>query len=147
MPPVAATDHDVGLMTNVGVAPACVTVIVRPAIVAVAIRGKAEVVCGAAVIVTEALPLPVAGTIVNQPSVLEEVHVAPGIELVSEMTCAPPAAVGAHVAGVTPKVASASAAAAIRMRGNVSPLRVSSTGAPVVLSAERMVPTEAVGSR
>ena len=132
---------------NCAVAPPWVTVMVRPPMLAVAERASADVVCGAAIIVTVADPVPPVGVTVSQAWFVEAVQVALAAELLRATDVVSPAAAAAQLVGVTANDARASAAAAMRMRGNVRPLRASVTVAPVVFNAERTASTDAVGRR
>ena len=147
---VAAADpmsQVVGATVKVGVAPDCVTATLRPAMVAVAVRGRTDVVCAVAVNVVLPLPIPEEGLTDNHAASVDADHEAAAGALVTTTTCVPPAAGGAHVVGLMPSVAIASAASAMRMRGNTSALRGSVIPTPVVLSAARMSLTEAAGTR
>jgi hypothetical protein len=69
VPPPAPTGQSVTASRNVGTTPAWVTVTVRPAIVARAVRGCAESPRDAAVSVTVPLPVPDEGVAVSHASV------------------------------------------------------------------------------
>jgi hypothetical protein len=77
--PAAATDCEVGEIEDVQPVGSCVTVNVRPAIVAVAVRCDV-VVFGAALKVTVPLPVPLAPLVrVSQAVLLTAVHVHPAV--------------------------------------------------------------------
>ena len=87
--PPATTDCDVGESENVQPVGSCVTVNVRPAIVAVAVRCKV-VVLGGALKVTVPLPFPLAPLVsVSHPVLLTAVHVQPAA-VVTAVEGAPP---------------------------------------------------------
>ena len=138
--------HVAGASVNVDVAPDCVTATAWPAMVAVAVRGSADVTCGTAVSVVLPLPNPDGGLTVSQAASVDADHDAAAGVLVTVTSCVPPVAAGAHVVGLIPRVAIASAASATRTRRNASPLRGSVMLAPVDDRADRIVLTEAAGT-
>ena len=92
-------------------------------------------------------PVPLAGLGVSQPALLNAVQVASLEELVSDTGSVPPAAGSTPAVGLTANDASASAASAMRMRRNESPLRESINGSPVLLRAVSTALTDALGTR
>jgi hypothetical protein len=98
VPPTAGALHAVG--ESVTVPAAWVTVTDWPAIVAVAVRG-APLVVDAAVSVSVADPVPLAGVTVSHEGAAVVVHCTVAGLVVSVTDCVPPPAGAAQVLGVT----------------------------------------------
>ena len=96
LPPAAPTGQVVTARAKVGTTPACVTVTVRPAIVARAVRGCAESPRDAAVSVTVPLPVPDEGVAVSHASVDVAVQPRCSATIVTGTAWVPPAPAGDH---------------------------------------------------